>query len=43
MLTISDQDGDVMDAIFAGACGYLLKDASIQDVVNGIRSAASGG
>src|ERR671935_353812 len=28
VLTISDQDSDVMDAIFAGACGYLLKDAS---------------
>ena len=42
VLTISDQDGDVMDAIFAGACGYLLKDASIQDVVQGIRSAAVG-
>ena len=24
MLTISDQDNDVMDAILAGACGYLL-------------------
>src|SRR5919198_1607569 len=43
VLTISDQDGDVMDAIFAGACGYLLKDASIQDVVTGIHSAAAGG
>src|SRR3954447_12118647 len=27
VLTISDQDGDVMDAILAGACGYLLKDS----------------
>ena len=42
MLTISDQDSDVMDAILAGACGYLLKDASIQDLVTGIRSAARG-
>jgi DNA-binding NarL/FixJ family response regulator len=42
VLTISDQDADVMDAIFAGACGYLLKDSSIQDVVKGIRSAAVG-
>src|SRR5262249_44485251 len=25
VLTISDQDADVMDAILAGACGYLLK------------------
>ena len=42
VLTISDQDGDVMDAIFAGACGYLLKDASIQELMQGIRSAAVG-
>lgn len=42
MLTISDQDGDVMDAILAGACGYLLKDASIQDLVAGINAAARG-
>jgi len=42
MLTISDEDTDVMDAILAGACGYLLKDASIQDLVSGIRSAARG-
>ena len=42
VLTISDQDSDVMDAILAGACGYLMKDASIQDVVTGIRAAARG-
>jgi DNA-binding NarL/FixJ family response regulator len=42
VLTISDEDADVMDAIVAGACGYLLKDASIDDVVTGIRSAAVG-
>ena len=42
VLTISDQDGDVMDAIVAGACGYLLKDASIEHVVSGIQSAAVG-
>jgi two-component system, NarL family, nitrate/nitrite response regulator NarL len=27
VLTISDQDSDVMDAILAGACGYLLKES----------------
>ena len=42
MLTISDQDSDVMDAILAGACGYLLKDSSIQDLMTGIRAAAVG-
>lgn len=42
VLTISDQDGDVMDAILAGACGYLLKDSSIQELIQGIRAAADG-
>jgi DNA-binding NarL/FixJ family response regulator len=42
VLTISDQDGDVMDAILAGACGYLLKDSSIQELMSGIRAAAIG-
>jgi DNA-binding NarL/FixJ family response regulator len=42
VLTISDEDADVMDAIVAGACGYLLKDSSIAEVVTGIRSAAVG-
>jgi DNA-binding NarL/FixJ family response regulator len=42
MLTISDQDNDVMDAIMAGACGYLLKDSSIQDLIAGIRAASLG-
>jgi DNA-binding NarL/FixJ family response regulator len=42
MLTISDQDNDVIDAILAGACGYLLKDASIQELIAGIRAASLG-
>src|SRR5947208_10079977 len=42
MLTISDQDNDVIDAILAGACGYLLKDSSIQDLIAGIHAAAHG-
>ena len=42
VLSISDEDADVMDAIVAGACGYLLKDSSIAEVVTGIRSAAIG-
>ncbi len=42
VLTISDQEQDVMDAILAGACGYLLKDASIQDLMKGIEAAAVG-
>ena len=42
VLTISDQDGDVMDAILAGACGYLLKDASITELMHGIQAASVG-
>ena len=42
VLTISDQDSDVMDAIVAGACGYLLKDASIQELLRGIKAASIG-
>lgn len=42
VLTVSDQDADVMDAILAGACGYLLKNASIDELVAGIRAAAVG-
>jgi DNA-binding NarL/FixJ family response regulator len=42
MLTISEEDSDVMDAILAGACGYLLKDSSIQDLMAGIRAASLG-
>ena len=41
VLTISDQDTDVLDAILAGACGYLMKDASIDELIAGIRAAAS--
>jgi DNA-binding NarL/FixJ family response regulator len=42
VLTISDDDDDVMNAVMAGACGYLLKDSSIQDLIGGIRAAAAG-
>ena len=42
VLTISDQDSDVMDAILAGACGYLLKDSSIAELISGIHAAAIG-
>ena len=40
VLTISEEDTDVLDAIVAGACGYLLKDSSITDVIAGIHAAS---
>jgi len=42
VLTISVDDADVTNAIMAGACGYLLKDSSIQQLLAGIRAAAAG-
>jgi DNA-binding NarL/FixJ family response regulator len=42
VLTISDDDDDVMDAVMAGACGYLLKDSSIDRLIEGVRAAAGG-
>jgi len=42
VLTISDEDADVLDAILAGACGYLLKDSSIDELLAGIRAASRG-
>jgi DNA-binding NarL/FixJ family response regulator len=42
VLTISAEDSDVMDAMMAGACGYLLKDAAVEELVSGVRAAAAG-
>jgi DNA-binding NarL/FixJ family response regulator len=42
VLTISADGEDVVDAVLAGACGYLLKDSSIQELISGIRAAAAG-
>ena len=39
----SAEDQDVLEAILAGACGYLLKDAPIEQMAEGIRAAAHGG
>jgi DNA-binding NarL/FixJ family response regulator len=38
----SDGEGDVERAIVAGACGYVLKDAAVEEIVAGIRAAAAG-
>ena len=42
VLTISAEDEDVMNAVMAGACGYLLKDSSIDQLIAGILAAANG-
>jgi two-component system NarL family response regulator len=43
MLTISDGDADLFAAIRAGARGYLLKTATVDEVVRGLRAVAAGG
>jgi DNA-binding NarL/FixJ family response regulator len=42
VLTVSADETDLIDAIVAGACGYVLKDRPVQEVVEGIRAAAAG-
>ena len=42
MLTISDEEADLYDAIKAGASGYLLKEISIDEVANAIRAVHAG-
>jgi DNA-binding NarL/FixJ family response regulator len=42
MLTMSDDEADLYDAIKNGASGYLLKDASIDQVAQAIRLVADG-
>jgi two-component system nitrate/nitrite response regulator NarL len=42
MLTVSDSEERVLDAVMAGASGYMLKDASLSEIVGGVRAAASG-
>jgi DNA-binding NarL/FixJ family response regulator len=42
MLTISDEEDDLYEAIKAGANGYLLKEISIDEIGNAVRSVWSG-
>jgi two-component system nitrate/nitrite response regulator NarL len=42
VLSVSDDEADVMAALRAGASGYFLKDGPVQEVVAGIEAAARG-
>jgi DNA-binding NarL/FixJ family response regulator len=42
ILTISNDDARVIEAVRAGARGYLLKDAPLEEILTGIRAAAAG-
>lgn len=41
-LTTYEGDADIHRALSAGACGYLLKDALVGELVNAVRTAAAG-
>jgi len=42
MLTASDEEADLYDAVKSGAAGYLLKDSSIDEVAQAVRVVADG-
>jgi two-component system, NarL family, nitrate/nitrite response regulator NarL len=42
VLTVSDADADVLAALAAGACGYLLKDTRADRLAESVRQAAEG-
>ncbi len=42
VLTVLAGDEHVMDALLAGACGYLLKDAPIDQIIDGICATTRG-
>lgn len=42
VLTSHDTDADIVGAIEAGACGYLLKDAGPDELLGAVRAAAEG-
>jgi two-component system response regulator DegU len=42
VLSVSAQEGDVTEALLAGASGYVLKESPVQEVVAGIQAAAAG-
>lgn len=43
MLTMNEDEDTIVSAVRAGACGYLLKGSGAEEVLNAIRTAASGG
>jgi DNA-binding NarL/FixJ family response regulator len=42
MLTVSEEEDEVLDALAAGACGYVLKDSSPEVVIEAVRAAHAG-
>ncbi len=42
MLTVSDEESDLYEAVKSGASGYLLKDSSIEEVAQAVRVVVEG-
>jgi two-component system NarL family response regulator len=42
VLTVSDEEDDLFNAVKAGANGYLLKEVSIEEVADAVRAVAGG-
>ncbi len=42
VLTVSDEEDDLFDAVKAGANGYLLKEVSIEEVADAVRALMAG-
>ena len=42
MLTVSDEEDDLFEAVKAGANGYLLKEISVEEVAEAIRAVVQG-
>jgi DNA-binding NarL/FixJ family response regulator len=42
VVTVSIDEGDVREALAAGACGYVLKDTRTHEIAGAIRQAAAG-
>ena len=42
VLSVSAEQGDLTEAILAGASGYVLKDGPVEEIIAGIRAAAAG-
>lgn len=43
MLTIAEEEALIFEALQAGASGYLVKDAGVDTILEGVRQAAEGG
>jgi DNA-binding NarL/FixJ family response regulator len=42
ILSVSNDEQDVADAVLAGACGYVLKESSVDEIAAAIHAVAAG-